>query len=287
MAENNSNKKSTSTDFVEPFDVRWWGNFLGWLVQIGILLFVAVTIGLSLVALIFSDVYAGQVGLGAQIRDSNVSTGISLAETGVLLALSGYIGWIWENTNWKNKEEKRRALVKIGIALIFYIPFGGIDIFFDMKSVDMWKYGEYVVLSDLPQVDRFPIVALRTLVSGISTFGEGMAIFALLFVGLFRIWINEVFDDLARGAPERKSSNSPFGTPNNVGGWTHPRANPSPFAAKPASKDPQNKRWANHPAPPAEPEELNWEEAPPAPPPARPAGPQPPFRRPASRPPRR
>ena len=148
-----------------------WNNLIDSIqaIMLGILIIV---VAICILALIFFDVL---VGTGVMMYltgdDLQVSVFISLSTSGLLISLM----FIGQSLTSSGKSSK------FGFgAVILVIAFGVycLDVYFDSLTADYLRFGQIILLDTLPKEDIH--VYFRTLIGGISTIGESLAIGIIL-----------------------------------------------------------------------------------------------------------
>jgi len=151
-----------------------------------------ITVAVSILCLILFDTLAG-TGVMLYLTKENVgiSLAISFATSGLLMSLM----FLVQTTFSKNKK------VSVGTGLLFLgaLAVGALDVYFDCLTADYLRFGQIISLSVLPETDVH--VLYRSLLGGLSTLGEPLAIAILL--GL------PVLKNLISGALPNKSTAKP------------------------------------------------------------------------------
>jgi len=141
----------------------------------------------SLVALLFVDIWTGQITSNHIITDPVFAWFVSFATTGLLTVAVAVVMQIFR------KKWSLYIAVPAAVAVVFLLMF---DIFFDGMSVDIKRFGAIVVVSEvLSAPEAFAHNMFRVLVAGLSLVGEPLAASAIIIFPLLKELLDNLVDN--------------------------------------------------------------------------------------------
>lgn len=153
--------------------------------------------------------FDGVVGTGSMLYLTNqnlrASVVISLATSGLLMALM-FIGYS-AVTKYKNSFVRTAGTFILVVAGLIYL----LDIYFDSLTADYLRYGRFVVLTDLPYHDKIIQGLFRSLIGGLSTVGESLAVAIILGMPVLK---SIIADSLSKKGNHPKQENRPSHRPS-------------------------------------------------------------------------
>lgn len=195
--------------------------------QVTLVAFVILVVAICTATLILFDIAVPAGGSMTYLTNGDTTTawGISLATTGLLMALMF--------SAYSLIDSKKGTPKYYGGILILIVSFAVycMDIAFDSLSADVFRYSTIVSIKDIPNPSVH--IMFRALIGGISTVGEALAIAIIIGMPVLKSFINNALPVSRRQptqsnyvAPEKRyNAQSPVMT--NL-----PRPTPKPVQAK-------------------------------------------------------
>jgi len=179
-------------------------------IQTAMLAILIIVITVCILSLIFFDALAG-AGIMLYLTNGNVlvSILISLATSGLLLSLM-FIGYELI-TNKKSKSVVGWGLVVLLVAGLVYC----VDVYFDSLTADYLRFGNIVLIESLPEGDIQWL--FRSLIGGISTVGESLAISIILGMPVLKKIISNALPNTGKTNNSTSGFNRPIPRPINSG----------------------------------------------------------------------
>ena len=175
-----------------------------------------IAVAACILALIGFD---GVVGAGSMMYLTNqnlkASVGISMATTGLLMSLM-FIGYNMV-VGSKSKLFKTTGVFILVVSGVVY----GLDVYFDSMTADYLRFGEFVALNTLIPHARNIQILFRSLIGGLSTVGEALAVAIILGMPVLK---NIISDSLSENEKPQNtkggSSNKPTHSQHNRPSFT-------------------------------------------------------------------
>lgn len=131
----------------------------------------------SLIAMLLVDVLVGQY-FGSYMANPEVGWYVSLATTGLNIAIIG-------TALYGYREGWPTALV-MGILIVGLFPVG-IDMYFDGITVDIIRFGRFVIVeTDLTLAEQLPHSLFRIMIAALSAVGEPLAATSVIIFPVMR-----------------------------------------------------------------------------------------------------
>ena len=131
----------------------------------------------AIIAMLLLDVVVGRYVSG-YMSNTRVGWFFSLATTGLVMAIIG--------TALYGRREGWSTQVVMTLVVVALVP-AGIDIYFDGLSVDIIRFGHFIIVeNELPVADQMPHTLFRIMVGALSAVGEPLAATSVIIFPVMR-----------------------------------------------------------------------------------------------------